>query len=132
MDLLTYGFSPAGEWVIRDTLKSGISFKLSTFGSDRVVYAFVVNTQHKYIGICEKGTTTLADRMSRYKNQQGAGTNERISIKILQLIREGNSVQIFALRPREDHPYKDLNVDLVKGLENPLIEKFRPEWNRSK
>jgi len=24
----------------------------------------------------------------------------------------------------------DLQVDLVKGLENPLIASFKPEWNR--
>jgi len=130
MNLSTYGFVPAGEWIKRATVKSGIAYKLTTFASNRVIYSFVVDDTPKYIGICEKDTTTLNDRMGRYKNMQGAGTNERISIEIKQALDQGNKVEIYALKPTIKHDFVDLQVDLVKGLENPLIAKFKPEWNR--
>ena len=130
MDLSTYGFSLAGEWIPRATVKSGIAHKLTALASDRVVYSFVVDGTSKYIGICEKDTTTLEDRMGRYKARQGAGTNERISIKIKQALDQGKNVEIYALKPTANHTFVDLPIDLVKGLENPLIARFKPEWNR--
>jgi hypothetical protein len=130
MTIAEYGFVTAGEWTLRPTVKSGITFKLTAFASSRVVYAFVVDDQPKYIGICEKDTTTLQDRMSRYKNQQGGGTNKRISIKIRQALSAGKAVYIFALQPDIKFDYKDLEIDTVKGLENHLIARFKPEWNR--
>jgi hypothetical protein len=67
--------------------------------------------------------------MSRYKDLQGAGTNKRIANKIKGCLERGKSVKIFVLKPESTLQYKGLNVDLVKGLENPLIEKLKPEWN---
>ena len=129
MDLPAYDFIPVGEWR-RATVKSGIAHKLTAFASDRVIYSFVVDGTPKYIGICEKDTTILRDRMGRYKAQQGASTNERISIKIKQTLDQGKRVEIYALKPTAKHIFVDLQVDLVKGLENPLIAGFQPEWNR--
>ncbi len=130
MSLSTYGFVLAGEWIKRATVKSGIAYRLTAFASDRVVYAFAVDGTSKYIGICEKDTTTLEDRMGRYKAQQGASTNERISIKIKQALDQGKKVEIYALKPETKYDFVDLQIDLVKGLENPLIARFKPEWNR--
>jgi hypothetical protein len=60
---------------------------------------------------------------------QGAGTNERVANKIKECLEQGKVVKIFALKPESTLLYKGLNVDLIKGLENPLIEKLKPEWN---
>ena len=89
----------------------------------------------KYIGICEKNTTTLKDRMGRYKNLQGGsanreGTNQTIARLIKQGLTEGQVVHILAMRPTAVYRFVDLEVDLVKGLENPLIGRFDPEWNK--
>jgi hypothetical protein len=130
MSLSAYGFVPAGEWIKRASVKSGIAPKLTALAPDRVVYSFVVDDIPKYIGICEKGTTTLEDRMGRYKAQQGAGTNKRISVLIKQMLDQGQKVEIYALKPEAKHTFGDLQVDLIKGLENPLIARFKPEWNR--
>jgi len=130
MSLSTYGFVLAGEWIRRATVKSGIAYRLTAFASDRVVYAFVVDDTPKYIGICEKDTTALEDRMGRYKAQQGAGTNERISNKIKQALDQGKKVEIYVLKPATKYDFVDLQIDAVKGLENPLIARFKPEWNR--
>jgi hypothetical protein len=125
-----YGFERVGEWKSDERSKSGITFELEKFKGNRVIYAFVVDSEVKYIGVCENTTTTLKDRMSRYKNLQGGGTNERIAKEIKTCLKQGKSVKIFALRPpASEYKYKDLNIDLVKGLENPLIEKLKPAWN---
>jgi hypothetical protein len=68
--------------------------------------------------------------MGRYKSMQGAGTNERIATKIKECLEKGEAVKIFALKPELSCDYKGLSVDLVKGLENPLIERLQPEWNK--
>jgi len=129
-NLSAYGFTLAGQWIKSATVKSGIDYQLTTLASERVVYAFVIDGVPKYIGICEKDTTTLSARMGRYKNQQGNGTNERISIKIREMLELGKKVEIHALKSTIKQSYMDLQVDLVKGLENPLIEMCKPEWNR--
>jgi hypothetical protein len=127
-----YGFVKVGEWKLEKGLKSGVTFKLHKFERERVVYAFVVHGEVKYVGVCDNTTTTLRDRMSRYRRWQGAGTNKRIAKKIKKCLKQGQSVKIFALKPTSTLQYKGLNVDLVKGLENPLIEKLKPEWNKQK
>ena len=130
MELSRFGFIPAGEWITKATIRSGIAFILTEFASDRVVYSFVVDGTPKYIGICEKDTTTLKKRMERYKGLQGAGTNQRISAEIRHLLDRGKKVEIHALKPPAEYIYAGLQVDLVKGLENPLTASLKPEWNR--
>lgn len=64
MSLLShYGFVLVGEWTKREAIKSGVAYKLTALASERVVYSFVVNDAPMYIGICEKHSTTLKDRM---------------------------------------------------------------------
>ena len=132
MELGNYGFVKVGEWRLKKDLKSGITFKLDNFENERVIYAFVVEGEAKYIGVCENSTTTLRDRMGRYKSLQGAGTNERIARKIKDCLGREKAVKMFALKPESILQYEGLNVDLVKGLENPLIEKLKPGWNIQK
>ena len=127
MRLNNYDFEEIGEWYLYERVKSGINFHI--IRDERVIYAFVVNGKVKYIGICEKDTTMFRGRLERYKYCEGSGTNERIAEEIKRCLEKGKNVKIYALRPIVECVYKDLNVDLVKGLENPLIRKFRPEWN---
>ncbi len=83
-----------------------------------------------YIGICDSSGTTLADRMSRYQNMVGAGTNERVVGLIRKEISEGRTVLIFALKPAQGPDHLSLAVDYIKGLEFPLIARFNPSWNK--
>lgn len=132
-----YGFNEVGKWVLNDRVKSGVTFELNSLTDERVVYAFVVDGVPKYIGICEKGSTTFAERMNRYKSRQGGNgnresTNQRIVRRIKECLIANQSVHIFAVRPDVVYNFVDLIVDLVKGLENPLIAKFKQEleWNK--
>jgi hypothetical protein len=130
------GFDEAGKWTLHEKVKSGINFLLNNkkFENERVVYAFVVDDDVKYVGVCEKNNTTLKERLTRYKYRQGGSrsTNKRVGEKIMECLNNGKDVKIFALKPEISIKINDLEIDLVKGLENPLIEKFDPEWNKLK
>jgi len=98
---------------VKREFKERGAFELYNFEEERVVYAFVVDNKEMYVGICSNTNTTLKKRMRRYQS------------------RQGRAVKIFTLKP-ESLPYKGLNVDLVKGFENPLIERLNPKWNIQK
>jgi len=134
MELTSCGFQKIGEWSLKEgRLKSKITFDLDIFENERVIYAFVVKGMCMYIGICDKMGTTLKDRLKRYKYWQGAGTNKRVAQNIRKSLEENKKVEIFALKPQTNLSYnKLLTIDLVRGLEYPLIKKLRPPWNSSK
>ena len=129
MFLIEYGFLEAGEWLLSDGPRSGIDFRLSALKHERVIFAFVVNGQAKYLGICQGSEVTLRERMDRFKNLVGAGTNERVAVEIRGLLEAGRRVKILAFRPPAMR-YKGLDIDLVSGLKSPLIEAVDPAWNR--
>jgi hypothetical protein len=97
--------------------------------TSRVVYAFVVGQEVKYIGVCDNTRTTLEDRMKRYQSMAGAGNNKRIARLIQGELTEGRQVLIYAWVPHDEFQCRGLTVDLVKGLENPLIAELKPDWN---
>jgi len=129
LDLLQLGFSNAGAWQLYPRKKSGVQAHLSAYHKERVIYAFLVADECKYIGICENSDTTLADRMGRYENKVGGSTNKRICELIQQSLATGRSVEIMALKPEASFEFAELKVDLVKGLENPMIQWADPQWN---
>jgi hypothetical protein len=128
-DLYELGFREVGQWSLDNNLKSAVRFTLTTYSDDRVIYAFMVDDDLKYIGVCDKTATTLSDRMSRYQSMAGAGTNKRVTGLIRKALSTGSRVKILASKPDKGIKISPLEVDLVKGLENPLIQEFKPEWN---
>jgi len=124
MVLESYGFMEAGEWDLSERHKSKVEARLSRLADERAVYAFVVDNEVKYVGICDSPNTLLKDRMS----------SQRFNKKMPDLIRaalgQKRAVKIFALKP-EKVEHKGLRVDMVRGLEYPVIERLEiPEWNR--
>ena len=67
--------------------------------------------------------------MGRYENKVGGSTNKRICELIQQSLATGRSVEIMALKPEASFEFAELKVDLVKGLENPMIQWADPQWN---
>jgi len=128
-DLRNLGFRPVGNCSLDSNLKSGVRFNLTSYADKRALYSYVVGDVVKYIGVCSNSETTLRARMARYQGLMGAGTNRRVALSIREALSTGSSVEIFAWLPGEEIKVGNLTVDLVKGLENPLIEAFRPEWN---
>ncbi len=129
VDLFRFGFLQVGSWLIDTALKSGIRFRLDALQDKRVIYTFTIDGQVKYIGVCDSSDTTLKERMKRYQGMMGAGTNKRVANLIRNAISEGRLVSILAWRPDQNLEVNGLRVDLIKGLENPLIEVLKPEWN---
>lgn len=129
MELTDYGFVLVGRWQECDRVLSGVRFLLTQYQQARVLYAFVVDGSPKYIGICENDKTTLKKRMENYKSRCGGVTNRSNAQRIRQCLQDGQTVEIYALQPEGEFAFADLQFDLVKALENPLIAKFKPEWN---
>lgn len=121
-------FAEAGEWKLSERTNSGIDFTLTGLKHERVIFAFVVGGEAKYIGICQGSEVTLRDRMDRFKGLVGAGTNKRIAAEIRDLLSAGKRVKVLALKP-PSMQYEGLPLDLVAGLKNPLIEALDPDWN---
>lgn len=122
MILESYGFVEAGKWHRSERRKSKIEARLSGLADKRAVYAFVVDNEVKYIGICDNPETTLKKRMGSQR------FNKNMPELIEKALKADEVVKIFALVP-EEFEYKGLKVDLVRGLEYPLIEQLNPKWN---
>ena len=127
--MLTMGFVVAGSCVLDRGLKSGVRFSVIALKAARAIYAFCVDKEIKYVGVCDSSGTCLSDRMARYQGLIGAGTNRRIAALLRSALEAGAKVEILAWVPQDPLEVAGLRVDLVKGLENPLIASIEPEWN---
>ncbi len=130
--LRKYGFVRAGKWHLHPAVRMGVDFELATLKKDRVIYCFVVDQHPMYVGCCASFKTSLMDRMRRYKNGQGAGTNERVAKAIEKSLRAGSEVDIYAWKPRLPEQHKGLQCDPVVGYERALIKALSPDWNKAK
>jgi len=127
--LSEFGFQKVEKCQLDPNLKSGVRFIVNSLRHNRVIYAYEVESRVKYIGVCDNTNTTLKDRMSKYQALQGASTNEKITKLIKVCLEKEQEVNILAWKPDDELRLKGIAVDLVKGLENPLIRELRPDWN---
>ena len=124
--LLDLGFEEAGEWLpTPDGLKCSLSRHTA---ENNILYAFVSQGQVLYIG---KSVRTLGQRMYNY---QKPGPSQRTNIvnhaNLRQVLGTGTTVLIFAFAPKEQLRYRGILVNLAAGLEDTLIARIRPAWNR--
>lgn len=119
MILKSYGFIEAGEWHLSN---GHVKPRLHKFADTRVVYAFVVDDEVRYVGICDYPKTTLKKRMNTQRY------NKNMPDLIRKALEQKRVVKIFALEP-EELKYQGLKIDLVRGLERPFIDKLNPKWN---
>lgn len=96
------------------------------------IYAFVIGDKIKFL---EYSRLPLEARMDAYKHtdHRYAGTfqpmNKRLRDKILIELEEGETVEIWAFYPGEEHLFKGYRVDMAAGLFDSLVKAFSPEWN---
>lgn len=133
-DLTNFGFKKVGEWKKDEKYGSGVNMELEQLNDQRVIYSFVVDSAIKYIGICDGDERTLEKRMIRYRSRAPdqktkPGTSLKIILEIKDCLKKGKNVEIYAFKPPNDIHCIGLEVDLVRGLEYPLIKKFSPQWN---
>ena len=63
--LAELGFQRVGDCVIDKKLKSGVRYVIEKHKNDRVIYAFCVNDELKYFGVCDNTKTCFNERMKR-------------------------------------------------------------------
>jgi hypothetical protein len=126
MERLTrIGFQPAGQWLLTD---DGLSLELTAVSEQKnVLYAFVLGGKVQYVG---KTTKTLRRRMMGYlKPSSTQKTNTRNHKKIVELLRQGKDIYIFAWADHGLHQYGDFTINLAAALEDSIIETLAPPWN---
>lgn len=125
--LLDLGFEEAGAWLTSGGVLQCVLTRHAAESS--ILYAFVSQEQVLYIG---KSIRTLRQRMYHY---QKPGPTQRTNIvnhaNIHDVLVQGGSVQIFAFAPKEQIQYRGVPVNLAAGLEDTLIGRLRPLWNRT-
>jgi hypothetical protein len=125
--LIKIGFVKVGYWSIVD---SKIKFVVSSHGKEKnVLYCYVSNDQVLYIG---KTTRSLETRLKGYqKPGPTQRTNIRVNVKILHHLGRGLPIDIYILPDSGLLKYGDFNISIAGGLEDTLINEFKPEWNIS-
>lgn len=143
--LLRIGFQSVGYWEPHPKKADGLTYYLRTAAPHpHTLYAFVLDGEVKYVG---KTTRTLAARMDNYVRGPGEpepgnkrsipspkarSTNARVGRAILDALRQGAMVEIYALPDVELHRYGDFHLNLAAGLEDSIIAVLQPEWNGGK
>ena len=121
------GFKKIGNWFEeKEDLKHDI---LSPhLEKCNLLYSFIVNGEIKYIG---KTTKSLKQRMYQYQNPGPTqSTNIKNNGNILKTLGENKNVEIYIFKEDKSVIYNNIKINLSAGLEDPLITKFKPEWNR--
>jgi hypothetical protein len=124
--LLELGFEAVGEWHLDG---ESLAYTLSQHGAERnILYSFVVGGEVMYLG---KSTQTLKQRMNGYRNPGPTqSTNIGDHAAIRKVLRQGGIVQILVFVQKEAMVYRGIPVNLAAGLEDPLIARFKPAWNK--
>jgi hypothetical protein len=126
------GFEKIGHWtLVNDVINYVINDDkkpLTEVGN--ALYSFVCGDEVKYIG---KTTRGISKRFVGYVNPgDSQSTNIKCNKKIKELLSNGNNrteVKIWVYTPTIPLQISGFYINLAAGLEDSLIDKFKPEWN---
>ena len=123
--LKDFGFVNAGRWKLG---LNGLDFELTGIGSSRgVLYAFISGERVLYIGMTSR---SLHERINNYRHPEASQrTNLKNKARIEKHLRSGVEVNILVFVPKDKINYKSADLNMVSGLEGPLISMLRPPWN---
>lgn len=133
LGLLAIGLEDAARWQIDGK-------KLKTVGDKKArwrhlcavpntLYAFCCGDEVLYIG---KTTQTLAKRFVGYCDPgNGRATNYKCHKGIRELLSQDKEVRILVLPSDPSLKWNGIEINLAAGLEDSLVETFRPKWNGS-
>lgn len=125
--LCQLGFEPSGTWILEDGKR--ICRLSRNQNRQEVLYAFVANSDVLYIG---KSVRSLRQRMYGYQNPgPSQSTNIKNGQNITDLLNTSVAVTIYVLVPTEPVMYRGLEINLAGGLEDQLINRLNPPWNRN-
>lgn len=124
--LTEIGFIKVGTWAISD---SGIKFLLTDHQDEmKVLYSFISKGRVMYIG---KTTQSLTRRMMGYQNPGPTQrTNIRVHKEMINLLKDGLPIDIYILTDPGLLQYGGVTISIAGGLEDALIDKFKPVWNK--
>ena len=125
------GFKEAGKWSLNGNLEFDLDDGGDIGNKKNVLYGHFSNDQIMYIGIT---TNKFKSRMLQYKNPGPSQvTNIRINNKILGELSKGKEVLTYCCIWKAGVFFKFKNQELIvnlEALENILIHRIRPPWNR--
>jgi len=132
-ELLQIGMEDAAQWIpdgnkIKHVGDSAAHWRFLT-AIPNSLYAFACDGEVLYIG---KTTKTLSKRFAGYCDpRNGRATNEKCHQAIKKLLQKGKSVRILVLPQIFPLKWGDYPINLAAGLEDALVEAFKPQWNGS-
>ncbi|BAI62287.1 hypothetical protein MCP_2215 [Methanocella paludicola SANAE] len=146
-ELKDIGFIEIGSWELNNDGYGIHIEKANDYHSltkNRGIYSFVVEKNDtsisykiKYFGTSEVHDGNIHYRLSKYHTSNKSPKCKKE--KIIERLKAGDKVKIFVFAPSDElqnnFQYKTLNVDLVRGLEYSLIDKFKTSkkingWNK--
>lgn len=127
-NLLDIGFQPAGHWFL---VEEKLKFEITRHATQaNILYAFICDAEVMYVG---KTIRTLASRMAGYKTPaRTQTTNIHNNQKILELLKRGVAIEIWALPDNGLLHYGRFHINLAAALEDDIIRKLNPPWNGGK
>jgi hypothetical protein len=129
-DLSNIGFEQIGEWNI--TNAGGIDYSINKHKEgflriNNALYAFALDNEVMYIG---KTTKSIKKRFVGYvKPGNSQATNAKCHKAILKLLKADKKIEIWSFAPIIPFQILGFEVNLAAGLEDDLINKFKPKWN---
>lgn len=123
--LIEIGFEQVGSWKLID---QQLALDLIRMSAQRnVLYAFIQDASVLYVG---KTTGSLEHRMGGYlRPHSSQRTNVRNNGALVQLLRQGKAVDIYAWADSGRHRIGEFHLNYAAGLEDGIIRTIRPPWN---
>ena len=102
----------------------------------RCLYVFVSEGKVIYVGKTNQGLSKRMGSYSGTSNQLNASSRSKKTFsdrhkvyKIIELLKNDKDVLIYSFFDDKEVFYKDLKLNLISGIEDPLISIFQPELN---
>ncbi len=127
-DIIDIGFRPIGHWYEE---RGKLKFNQRKMQENSpAMYSFVAGERVMYVG---ETSQTLAKRLYFYANPGlTQSTNIRLNAILLRSLLEGSPVEIFGYYCVVPTKVGIFDLDMAAGLEDAIIQKLQPHWNKRK
>lgn len=128
-NLVEIGFNHVGEWYLN--IDNLLDYNLIDDGSKELLYSFVqIDGNEKKIIYIGKTIKSLTNRMKGYKKPGNSqNTNIRLNKVINEFLLSNHKILIYVFKNDKNIMYKDVKINLAAGLEDVLINMFKPKFN---
>ena len=122
--LIAGGFVSIGRWRV----ENGEAVFAGEAPKERGVYAFIFNGEVVYVGCAQDG---LSSRMRSYRRNQLRQESRRpVHAAVAEAIWNAREIEVLAIRGPDDISWNGMPIDVIAGLEEGLIRRLSPIWNR--